>query len=451
MVSGTAYVTYRALRTDDANTLQTINGGTDPASVVVSKFGHADPDGVLAFGVLCAMEGAIGTDVRFISVASNDLAGYTAALAAVREVDAGWGIVPLSNDQAIRLLFKSTALARSSSEQAKWSVTFLGQDLVESNPVLTVDADGYELQATVLDDPDTTGTQFTLVNDEGGSFITSGVRAGDVIRTQYTTDGFGTDIYSEYTIDEVVTNETLRLINGPDSEISLASKYEIHRPLNTQEQAEDFGSRASVLSDRRVRVCFPAAPKRAGVAYPNYFMAATLSGLRSNAYPHQPLSNNAVPGWDDMSQASITFADQLNTLLNYGVWIVTQDIGTAGVTGAPYTYRQVTTDLSDLRNLEDSIVANGDAIARFVRQQFAGTTGKQNIFPGQLSKIEAQLSAILESLGQVANDDFGPQVISYNIIQVRQHAIYRDRVFAQVRVTVPTPLNELEIQLDLVI
>lgn len=450
---GEAFVTYRALKTVSANILNSLTAGGSAAGAVTDFFGTTDSDAVLPFGVLKALEAAGGSEVRFISVESDDLAGYTTALQAVTEVNVGHGLVPLTNDQDVRLLFRSTALSRSSSEEAKWSVAWLGQNLVTEEAVLTADEDGFELQATVVDDPGSSGTQYTLVNDPGGEgqFISNDVLPGDEFRTQYSTDGFGNETYESYTIDQVLTEESLLLISGPSAEISLASKYEIHRPLPIASQADEYIDRASALSHRRVRVVFPANPKIAGVSYPNYFLAATLAGLRSSVEPHAPLSNVAVPGWDDMSEAAITFSNQLNNLLNGGLWIVTQEIGISGVTGAPFTYRQVTTDLSDLRNLEDSIVANGDSIALQIKRAFEGVTGKTNIWPGTLDKISNQLNAVLESLGEVTDEDIGPQVIDYEILELRQHEIFRDRVFAQVEVLIPTPLNELQIQLDLVL
>ena len=453
---GDAYVTYRALRTIGANVLKSISAGGSPNAAVVAAFGSDDPDGVLNFGVLCALEGAGGTEVRYLAIESDDADGYTAALAAIEEVNPGHGFVPLTNDQAIRQAIKAAVLARSTAEEAKWAVAWFGQDLVTKKAIATADEDGFELQATVEDDPDTSGTQYTLVTDPGGEgqFITNNVKAGDEFRTQYSTDGFGNEIFQTYTIADVLTEESLLLAAGPDVEISLASKYEIHRPLTIAEQAQDYIDRASTLADRRVRVVFPAAPKRAGIAYPNYFLAATLAGLRSDSLPHQPLSNVAVPGWDDLSQAAVAFSSQLKNLLNGGLWIVTQNVGTQGVTGAAFTYRQVTTAVAlgeDLRNIEDSIVANIDSITRHIKVQFEGVTGKQNIFPGQLDKLNAQLNAVLESLGAIEDEDQGPQVIRYEITDFRQHAIFRDRVFARADVTVPSPLNDLEITLDLVL
>ena len=64
-------------------------------------------------------------------------------------------------------------------------------------------SDGEVLLATLEDDPDTSGTQYTLLTVPAGTsrFVTDGVKPKDVIRYLFTTDGFGGTVYTEFVID----------------------------------------------------------------------------------------------------------------------------------------------------------------------------------------------------------------------------------------------------------
>lgn len=453
---GRFYVTYRALKTVGANTLQAIADDAGlPENTVLGRFGTTDPDSVLPFGIVACMDGAGAGEVRYISIASDDLAGYQAAISAISNLRPGHGFVPLTYDRDVQLLIQQTVNARTDPTVGRPAVAWFAQELVTEQSVYVADSDGAALQAVVGDDPGTSGTQYTLLTAAGGLFITNEVQAGDIVRIQYTTDGFGNDIYSEYVVDAVLTEETLRLTAGPSSEITLATKFEVWRNLDEAAQVAEFASRASSFDDELVRVIFPPAPKRAGVAYPSFYLAATLAGLRSALRPHAPMSNVDIPGWDDLSQAAITFGGHLNTLLDAGVWVVTQDIGTAGVTGAPFTYRQVTTDqLQDLRRLEDSIVQNRHDLVRQLNFRFRDSrsvVGRRNIYPGQLERVLAQIESVLSNNEIVQDEDIGPQIIRYTVLEARRHLTLLDRFYYRIRVTVPTPLNEIEIDLEFVI
>jgi hypothetical protein len=447
VIGGTAYAAYRALKTVGANVLGSVTPATaDVAGAVLAAFGTTDPASELPFGVMCAAENSAGVTVNYIPVVSDDLAGYQKALASIAQTNPGWSLVPLSHDAAVQSLFRTTAASRSSAVSAKWCVAWLGGVLAEQTAVATKRADNSTLLATITDDTSASGTQNVIVTDTNGKFIDLGVRAGDVIRGAYSSDGFGGNSYAEYLVDAVLSNESVRLLSGPDTAVTLPAKYEIWRPLSVTEQAAAYGKQYG-FGDRRARVVFPANPKRGGEAYPNYFLAASIAGLRSGVLPHQPLSSVQVLGWDDMSESSVTFADQLEALMNAGIWVVTQEYGTAMV----YTLRQVTTDVSDLRNLEDSVVANLDSIAQTVMLRTAGITGKGNLTDGVLAKVGARLASTFEELKVVTDENLGGQVVDAVVKELRRNAVLRDHATAIYSVTVPTPFNNLDVTIEAVV
>ncbi|NQT11889.1 MAG: HlyD family secretion protein [Planctomycetes bacterium] len=104
----------------------------------------------------------------------------------------------------------------------------LGDDAIVDQETST---DGREVLATITDDPLTVGLAHTLlgVPAGNGSFMTNGVCVGDMARVRFTTDASGNVAYAEFTVEEVVDENTLRLKTGLSTESRVPEKIEIWR------------------------------------------------------------------------------------------------------------------------------------------------------------------------------------------------------------------------------
>ena len=79
-----------------------------------------------------------------------------------------------------------------------------------------------EILATVQDDPDTSGTQYTIVEVPANNvnFLALGVKAGDTLRAQFSVDSLGATIYEEFQIDAVLSENSVRLVTGLDAAVN---------------------------------------------------------------------------------------------------------------------------------------------------------------------------------------------------------------------------------------
>ena len=91
--------------------------------------------------------------------------------------------------------------------------------------------DGREVRATIQDDPLTGVLAHTLLRVPvgNGSFMTNGVRVGDIARARFATDASGNVTHAEFTVEEVVDENTLRLKTGPSTANQVPEKIEIGR------------------------------------------------------------------------------------------------------------------------------------------------------------------------------------------------------------------------------
>ncbi len=214
--------------------------------------------------------------------------------------------------------------------------------------------------------------------------------------------------------------------------------------LSPAEQVADWGTRTQARSSHRVTSEWPPLPGRDGDTVPGYFLACSLAALRGASAPHQGLTNAEVLDWDDMSQSTQTFAAHLDTLANYGAYIVTESPA-----GQVYIRKQLTTDLSDVKHAEDSATSNFDSCSFFFKDLLAPRVGRSNVVDSNLDGIRAD---ILAGINQLRTEGFtdllGGQIGSEStLVYVRRHATLLDKVVAKVNLDLPIPLNNGDLTL----
>jgi hypothetical protein len=355
--------------------------------------------------------------------------------------------VPLTFDQTIQQTCAAHADALSAADVGRWRVVWTSSELVEEKAIVDEDADGDAPLATIKDDPNTSGTQYTLVEYTSDvSLVDSGAKAGDILRAKYTTDGFGSEEFSEFVIDAILSETSLRLVSGPSAAVNTASRAEIHRNLSDDEVATETGANAQVFSNRRVRHVMPDLIEADGGSSEGFFLAAALAGLRSGIVPHQGMTNLAIAGFDSVPRITERFTKaQLDTMANAGVWIVTQEPA-----GQIFTRHALTTDVTDLNSREEVIVSNIDSVSYTFLSSLAPFIGVSNISPALLDQIEVELQDVIDSLtnAEVSTPKAGAQLLpETNIVSVTVHPTSEDRVVAIIDIVRPAPLNNLELHL----
>lgn len=431
---GTLYAQYRALLTTYASSVQTI----DDVGDVVSTLGEADTDNPLSLAVLKALSNSNGTAVKFMAVPTDDFTGYSAVIDEIVGREDVYGLVPLSYDREIQDLFAAHVDAMSSPTAGRWRVGWFGCQDVTKEQI------GDDALATIVDDPDTSSTQYTIVLAEGATFLSDGVKAGDLLRTNFSTDECGEESWDEFVIDAVINEETLRLVDGPDAGVSVAQKAQIWRELSLNEQAENHAVFAGSFSNRRIRCVWPDQIGSAGVSMASFYAAAALAGLRSGVVPHQGLTNLEVAGFDDVRLEKFN-ATQLNTMAEAGVWIITQDPSAGDI----YTRHQVTTgDTDDVAAREDSVVTDVDAISYYFLHQLAPFIGRANVTPQTLALIKTHVRSGIEFLKTNGfSETLGAMLIDGEVAMLRAHPTLADRVEIRLNLTIPFPLNNIELTL----
>lgn len=453
---GRVYVEYRAWQSTLCNEVNLIN---DVAELDDAISGPLTPDNPLKWGVSKALANSNGAEVAYTSVCDpDDDDSWADVLSLTVGRDDVYGLVPLTRRRTVLDLFAAHVASQSSPEQGLWRCAWFSLASIPEIPIVAagsevpnhLDAtteDGLVCLTVVEDDPLTSGTQYTQVRctSDNGNFVTNGVRAGDVCRLLYADDGFGNEVYQEFVIDEVQSEDQLRLVTGPSAAISVAARTEVWRTLSATEEAAELARHAGSFGDRRIRAVWPDTIESSGTAQEGYHLCAALAGLVSGVNPHQGLTNVEIAGFSNANRTTRRFGRaQLDTMSGGGVWVVTQE----PVTGQIYTRHAVTTgDYDDLNAREEMVTRNVDSISYRFKDALAPYIGVTNVTPRVLDALSVTMTDVIAELQAVATPLLGGQLISATVVELRQHLTLLDRVVVTLSITIPYALNSIELRL----
>jgi hypothetical protein len=454
---GLMFVEYRAWRSDLCNE---INGISDVGNLDADISGALTPDNPLKWALFKALSNSNGVEVKYTAVCDpDDVDSWLAVLEQLLGRDDVYGLVPLTRNQTVLDAYAAHVDGQSAPDRGLWRVAWFSLAGVPEIPIIhagstvpryteATTTNGNVCQAVIVDDPDTSGTQYTRVRVAAGNanFITNGVRPGDILRVNYAGDGFGNFTYSEYVVDEVQTEDQLRLLTGPASAVNVASKIEIWRTLSATAEAAEIARNAGSYSSRRVRAVWPDRIESSGTIQEGFHLCAALAGLTSGVVPHQNLTQLAIAGFTDVARTTAKFnRPQLDVMVLAGVWIVTQDPRD----GEVYTRHAVTTaDHEILDHREEMVTRNLDSISYRFKDTFAPFIGVTNVTPSLLGLLEIEAQGLIETLKtERFSVRLGAQLIDATISELIVHPTLKDRVVMRLNCRIPRALNNLEIHL----
>jgi hypothetical protein len=449
---GVLYVEYRAWLPGLANQI----GGLSNVSDIDQISGPLTPDNPLKWGVFQGVSNSNGTPVLYTAVTDpSDLDAWAEVLEVATTRDDVYGLVPLTRDPAVLSLYQAHVNGASSPTEGQWRTGWFNLAGIPEIPVVSAGStvtgylsattsDSQNALAVFEDDPATGGTQYTIcrVPAANSDFIKNKVRAGDIVRAIYTGDGFGNFTYSEYVVEEVQSENQLRVAAGPAAPQSVPAKIEVWRNLSLSEESEAIAKVAGAYNDRRIRAVWPDKIEGAGLIQEGYFLNCALAGLASAVLPQQGLTNVQVAGFSAVPRSTRFNKLQLDNMAKSGVWIVTQSRD-----GELYTRHALTTgDYEDINQREEMITRNVDSISYRVKDYFAPWIGVTNVTPSMRDIILGGADKLFRLLKtERSTPQLGGQLIDATIDRFFISEVFKDRYVLYVTYTVPYATNNIEV------
>lgn len=462
LMKGDVYVSYRALLPTNTYVTGEIRGAA--LTSIEDVLGPISPDNPLCLGTYLALlnsgasiEGYTVENVvpvGYLAVPSDDVKGYASALAKLTTRYGTYIPVALSQDPEVQQLVATHIRTMSIPENGRWRISYFNSALSELSGLVTTNEDGEAILADIYAAPEDNERNLTVYWDNG-KFMTNGVRPGDILRADYHTDGFGDWTYGEYVVDRVLSEDMIKLMEGPEVATAVSSKVEVWRNLSSNEMAKAYAQRSVEIgkmlgsgntNTKRGRHVFPPEVTIGADVVPGVFAAAAIAGLRAGVAPQQPLTNVEVLGIDALPWSTqVMSSDDLDLMAQYGTWILTQDLSD----GTVYTRHQLTTSgySSATKYREDSMVVNLDNICYKIQAVMKAWIGRANITEQFIAKLEAQIVLVVSEMQVSSNDNLGPQITEFELLRLERHAVQRDKVVCYARILGPDPFNYLDIHI----
>ena len=452
---GVLYVEYRAWLPTLVNQVNSLINVGDIDEIS----GALSPDNPLKWGVYKALSNNNGTPVLYTAVADpNDVDSWAGVLEVLLTRDDAYGLVPLTRNPTVLGLFQGHVNSASTATEGLWRVAWFNLQGIPEIPLVSAGSDipgyteatttnGQPALAVFEDDPFATGTQYTIcrVPAANSNFVGNGVRAGDIVRALYVGDGFGNYTYTEFVVDEVQSENQLRVKTGPAAPITVPAKIEVWRNQSAAEESVSIAKNAGSFGSRRVRATWPDLIDGDGISQEGYFLNCALAALSSGVLPQQGLTNVAISGFSATPRTNDKFnRSQLNTMAGSGVWIVAQSN-----TGAIYNRHAVTTgNYSDINAREEMVVRNVDSISYRFKDYFAPFIGVTNVTTSMQVIISSGITSLIDTLvTERTTPNLGGQLISATLDKFYASEVFKDRYVAFISVNVPYALNTIELHL----
>lgn len=435
VVSGNVHIQYRALRLDLGQSVLDINNILDQEGVL----GEATEENPLALAVSLALANTVGR-IRAVTVASEDLSGYLAALDLI-ESERVYAIVPLTQSIDILAAVQQHVEQLSTPEAASWRIGLLNTAIPavnyigQYNPNL-VNANGGNNSVTQV------GADFIL-NSSNSQFVSDGVIPGDAIKITSHTPTSQT--ITSLTVQAVISNQQVK-VNAP---IVLSSvSFYVQRTLTRSQQASIVAAASTTFTSSRV---VHVQPDLVGVIIngitkylPGYYLCAAISGLVSGLPAQQSLTNIGLAGVVDLQRSNRYFTRaQLSTIAAAGTCLLVQEA--AGT--IPYIRHSLTTDMSVLQYRELQQVKNIDFLSYFFHDILKAFPGRYNITPDTLQILRTTLTAGGKLLQGKVLPKIGPPLLAFQIKTLKQDDVNKDTVIVEMPVTMPTVMNYINLYL----
>jgi hypothetical protein len=425
-------ITYRAQMINRSNDIYEYANVT----ALEADFGAAQilPQNPAVFGAFLALNNAVtptnilGLDANYLS---NELLSYDDAFVILSMNDI-YAISVMTQNTAVHTALKTHVDGYSQPNEKLERVGIINRQLVTT---------------AMVDGPFTNGsTDATgfLLTSTGATFITDGVVPGDFVQVTSPTLYAGS-----YEVGAVLSQTVLQLVTEIAPTLSSLHFY-TYQELQNSEQAATIAAYATSFGDSRMVLTWPdivSIPVGNTIQQlPGYFLNCAVGALTTGLPTQQGLTNLSVAVYSGVVHSTKYFSnDDLNTIADGGVMIFVQDI----LNQTPlYIRHQLTTNRTSVLFQEYSVTKNVDFIAKFIRNNHKQFIGQYNIVEQTFDDLKTNAKGIINYLVEGTKlPRIGGVLVSGQLTSIEQNPDELDGILETWTITVPVPLNYLDITL----
>lgn len=310
---------------------------------------------------------------------------------------------------------------------------------------------------------------FLILKDNSGTFVSSGVAAGDLVRIPVDPNATITtsSTFTTMVVAAVLSENRLQIVNGgPDASTvinelphgvkrgggALVStttvNYQVVRTLSKDQQVLELVALSQSFRSKRTILVWPDKCDVAGVVgggkQPGWYLAAAVGGMTAGLPSQQGFTNLGIAGVSQIFDSNTYFTDRQLTDISNGGWFV---FAQSTPTSLPFSIHQLTTDTTTLESGEYSVVKNFDFVALFFVDILQVFLGVYNVTQDTLTYLQAALNTGGDVLKLRSVAKIGAPLTSFQINDLGVSPTSGDRVVTHLGIGLPKPLNVIELHL----
>lgn len=429
VLSGACYVQYKA----QSLSWQHAYGMVSKASLIEDLLGPICPQNPLAMAVAAAVSQADGNLVYFIALPQEALIdtadtettiqAYKEAIGLTQNKDNLYGIVPCTTNTKVLKALNTYLQNLEKQDIPILKYLYTAIDIQDEYLMQPSDAQKGELTLSAVP----SGNTLTFLNSP--LFYYDRLQNGDIVQIG---NGYRFIINTNNGKDSISLKDTI----PSDLEITTQATVSLIHKVKDNDQLVQRLVQKKPITSRRGSVIFADTPVFNNLYVAPYIVAAAIAGRRSASYPHAPLSNIKMKSVITEDKRGFTRA-QLDLLGANGFWRI--GLNTEGQT---ISRRQLTSAAaSDVNKDQQSIICNIDSICMTLKNTGKDIVGNTNISPALLEILQTTMRAKLSGFQVYVDQYIGPQLLSSNLISIKQDQVFKDRIYAQMEGQPPKPFN----------
>lgn len=395
--------------------------------------GQLVPENPLKYAVYKALANSSGTPIVCTSVLGDDADDWQVAFNVASGSRDVYTVVPLSQDLSVLKQVEVLVNTDSNEETCAWKNCFLSVNPPTEKYLVGIknSINKKNVLATVDDGV----VEITSRLDYGQGKINTtleGVQPGDEFHV------LRDDGYDVYLID-TIEGDTITLLDAP--EITTPMPIEIIHRMTTDEQVKYVTDIAGSFSNRRIKLVWPGEIAENDVVLPGTFLCAALAGLVSGSLVNQGLTRVSISGFDAISDAYTP--TQLKELASNGVWVVMEDLD-----GSIYTMHGLTTNTAGLIYSEEMSSRIVDFISFQMRDLLEPYIGTSNVTRETIEEIGRSVELYMKDVSKSNYSAMGPLVTEYEVIEVAEDDLLKDRINVVLSIVVVKTTNNIELRIQ---
>ena len=449
LLDGTITVDYREWLFAGAGQFNYVRGLDEVADIP----GPLSPENPVKYAVYKAITNSGSGTAVYTTVTGDSADAWSEALAVASGSREIYTVVPLTQDLEILKIAETLVLSDSNEETCAWKNGFfsvaapanlmlVGQSKGDLHPTST---DGKVVKAKM----DVAGVVEIVSRDAETGLANvdlSQVQPGDVMRVYV--DG---QSFVPYIINSV-SGDIINVLNpkGVSYGYSNANsadegpRIEVWHTMTRNEQVEYIAGIAQSFANRRIKLVWPDIVGDAGKEVSGMYLCAALAGLVGGSLPNQGLTRVTVSGFDDLSRSTPYFTEaQIKQLASAGVWIVVEDLD-----GTIFTMHGLTTNTATLQYSEEMITRIVDFLSFELRNRLERYIGVTNVTTSTIDSIRDEMSDYLNLASASNYNANGEMVTDFEILDVAQDVLLKDRINVIVSVTIPKATNNIVLRIQ---